>query len=456
MSIPKDKNSLFGIKVALISLGCDKNRVDSEVMLGFLAGETCVFTPDLTEAAAIIVNTCGFLQDAVAEAREEIQKALEQKRKGRCRAVIVTGCAAHRYKQELFDENTEIDAILGVQEYHRIVEVMQAAFGSYFSRYVNYDTIDAHRPNENLHLTRILSTPGHYAYLKIAEGCDKTCTYCTIPAIRGPYRSRTMQSLVDEASVLAASGVAELVLVAQDTTLYGTDIYDRQALHELLHELSKIDGIRWLRLLYCYPEHIYDNLIAEMAQNSKVLPYIDMPMQHASDRILKLMGRHSTQADLRAIIAKIRDAIPGITLRTTLIAGFPGETKTDFIELCNFIKEVQFDHLGVFAYSREEGTPADRLDSHMEKKTKQSRAERLMKIQQEVSAAILMDKVGNTMEVLIEGTQDGISFGRSYADAPEIDGLVYVKSAQPLKAGCFVKVRITDSTEYDLIGEMLQ
>ncbi|MCL2573813.1 MAG: 30S ribosomal protein S12 methylthiotransferase RimO [Defluviitaleaceae bacterium] len=445
-------SKLSGVKVALISLGCDKNRVDAEVMLGLLAGESCVFTSNLEDAAAIIVNTCGFLQDAVTEAKEEIARALEQKHIGRCRAVIVTGCAAHRYKQKLFDENTDVDAILGVQEYHQIADVMLAAFGDNFTRFVDYDATDAHRPDENLHHKRILSTPSHYAYLRIAEGCDKHCTYCTIPAIRGPYRSRTMQSLIDEAATLAAQGVKELVLIAQDTTLYGTDIYGRQVLHELLNDISKIDGIRWLRLLYCYPEHIYDDLIAEMVSNPKVLPYIDMPMQHASDKILKLMGRHSKQEDLRSIITKLRDAIPNITLRTTLIVGFPGETKADFIDLYNFVKEMRFDRLGVFAYSREEGTPADKLDGHLEEKTKQARADRLMIIQQDISADILESKIGNTIEVLVEGRQDGMFFGRSYSDAPDIDGLVYVQSEKSLETGSFVSVYIENATEYDLIG----
>ena len=434
------KNNLKDIKVALISLGCDKNRVDSEVMLGQLAGEDCVFTPNLAEAEAIIVNTCGFLQDAVAEAREEIEKALEQKRTGLCRAVIITGCAAERYREE-FAENSEIDAILGVQEYNQIAEAMANAFGI------------SGRP-QVAPTGRVLSTPSHYAYFKIAEGCDKHCTYCTIPAIRGPYRSRTTESLLDEAVVLAAQGVKELVIVAQDTTLYGTDIYGRQVLHELLRDLAQIDGIHWLRLLYCYPEHIYDELITEMVQNPKVLPYVDMPMQHASDKILKLMGRKSTQEDLRATIVRLRDAIPDITLRTTLIAGFPGETKADFADLCNFIEEIRFDHLGVFAYSREEGTPADKLPGHLEDKTKEARKDRLMRMQQEISADKLLQKVGKVLEVLVEGSQDGVYYGRSTADAPEIDGMVYIEGAQGLKNGDFVKVRITESTEYDLIGEL--
>ena len=434
-------NNLRNIKVALISLGCDKNRVDSEVMLGLLAGEACVFTPRLAEAEAIIVNTCGFLQDAVAEAREEIEKALEQKRTGRCRAVIVTGCAAQRYR-ELF-ENDEIDAVLGVHEYSRIADVMRAAFGlSGTGTHGEYSG-------------RVLSTPGHYAYLKIAEGCDKTCTYCTIPAIRGPYRSRTVESLIDEAKQLAAQGVKELVLVAQDTTLYGMDIYGRQVLHELLRKLSEIEGIRWLRLLYCYPEHIYDDFITEMARNPKVLPYVDMPMQHAADKILRLMGRRSTQAELRATIAKLREAIPGVTLRTTLIAGFPGETKGDFTELCDFVKEIKFDRLGVFAYSREEGTPADKLEGHLVEKTKKARADRLMKIQQEVSMVKMAEKIGSNLEIIIEGEEDGAYFGRSRADAPDIDGIVYVETEKPLEMGEIVEVRVIDAGEYDLMGELL-
>jgi len=432
---------LSGIKVALILLGCDKNRVDAETMLGRLAGEDCVFTPELSEAEAIIVNTCGFLQEAVAEARQEIDRALEQKLIGRCRCVIVTGCAAERYRDE-FTENGEIDAVLGVQEYGRIADVMAGVFGA------------TERPQVAT-TSRVLSTPGHYAYLKIAEGCDKTCTYCTIPAIRGPYRSRDMQSLVDEAAQLAAQGVVELVLVAQDTTLYGMDIYGRQVLHELLQELSKVDGIRWLRLLYCYPEHIYDDFVAEMSRNPKVLPYVDMPMQHAADRILRLMGRRSTQAALRETVNKLRDAIPDVTLRTTLIVGFPGETKADFVEMIDFIKEMKFDRLGVFAYSREEGTPADRLDGHLEEKTKQARADRLMKTQMEVSLGKLKEKVGKVLEVLIEGMEDGVYYGRGHADAPEIDGLIYVQSKKPLKIGDIIDVKITGSTEYDLIGEQL-
>jgi len=445
-------NILKDIKVSLISLGCDKNRVDSEIMLGLLAGESCVFTPDMSQAQAIIINTCGFLQSAVEESREAILEAAEYKKSGVCRAVIVTGCAAERYKKEFFDESDVVDGILGVKEYGRIVDVMLRAFGDNFSRYVDYSAFDTYRMEERLHLTRIVSTPGHYAYLKIAEGCDKKCTYCTIPKIRGPFQSRTMDSLIDEAEMLAGLGVKELILVAQDTSLYGTDIYGKQVLHKLLSELSKIEGIHWLRLLYCYPEHIYDDLIAEIANNPKVAEYMEMPIQHASDKVLRLMNRRNNKSQLLEIIDKLRKGVPGITLRTTLISGFPGEEKSDFIELCEFIKTVQFDRLGVFAYSREEGTPADKLPYHLPEKTKEVRRDRLMKIQQEVSVKKLSKEVGSIKEVLIEGFKDGMYHGRSRSDAPEMDGLVYVASDKDLEIGSFIQVRITESSEYDLIG----
>lgn len=440
--------NIQNIKVALISLGCDKNTVDSEVMLGALAGAAYAFTADITQAQAIIINTCGFLQEAVEEARAAINDAIKQKVSGLCRAIIVTGCAAQRYKQELLGDMPEIDAILGVNEYHSIVEVVTRALGLSVA-----DTVGSF--DDSLHLGRVLSTPKHYAYLKIAEGCDKKCTYCTIPKIRGPYKSRTMESLVGEARILAKGDVKELVLVAQDTTLYGVDIYGRPVVHELLRELSNIDGIHWLRLLYCYPEHIYEEFITEMATNPKVLPYIDMPIQHASDNILRLMGRRSTKAELHKTIDKLRQNIPGITLRTTLITGFPGETKSDFMEMCDFIKDVRFDRLGVFAYSREEGTPADELPDHLPQKTKENRKERLMKIQQVVSAEALSKKVGQTLEVLVEGYEDDMYHGRSYADAPDMDGFVYFSGDGPLNVGDFAQVRITKSTEYDLLGEVL-
>jgi len=445
-----------GVNVALVSQGCDKNRVDSEVMLGMLVAAKCTLVADITRVDVIIINTCGFLQDAVGEAREEIDRAIEQKRVGRCRVIVVTGCAAQRYKGEIFEDFPEIDVVLGVNEYHKLTDVLQKSLGGN-QRFVNLDEVDTDSLDDASRHARILSTPRHYAYLKIAEGCDKRCTYCTIPQIRGPFKSRQLQSLVQEAAKLADGGVKELVLVAQDTTLYGMDIYGKRALHELLAALSEIPNIHWLRLLYCYPENIYPELTAEIAANPKVLPYIDMPIQHASDAVLRLMGRKSSNQRLREIIADLRRQIPDVTLRTTLITGFPGETKTDFKILCDFVTDMKFDRLGVFIYSCEEGTPAAKLPEHLPDKTKAARKDRLMMLQQTVSSEILANKVGQEMVVVVEGfnSDAGLYFGRGAADAPEIDGLVYVDSDVPLTVGQFADVKITESTEYDLLGVLL-
>jgi len=439
-------NELQGMKVALISLGCDKNTVDSEVMLGLLAQQGFVLVADPTIAEVIIINTCGFLQDAVGESYQEIQNAIAQKEDGCCRAVIVTGCAAVRYRDEILAVDG-VDAVMGVSEYATLISVVQNVLG--VTSVVQPLTTD-------LELLRIPSTPKYYAYLRIAEGCDKNCTYCTIPAIRGSYASRTMPSLLEEAERLAGLGVKELILVAQDTTLYGTDIYEGQKLHALLDKLSKIEGIRWLRLLYCYPEHIYDELLEEMAQNPKILPYIDLPIQHCSDKILKLMGRRSTEASLRKTIAHIRQTVPNVVLRTTLITGFPGETKSDFQTLCKFIEDMKFDWLGVFPYSREEGTPADGLPDHLEEKTKLARYDRLMKIQQGITANNLAERDGRAYEVVVEGVEEnGIYLGRSYAEAPDIDGTVFISSDQELEIGEFVQIQIVETWQYEVMGEVV-
>lgn len=448
-------SKLNGVKIALVSLGCDKNLVDSETMLGLLGMQGCVFTSDITKAQVIIINTCGFLQDAIAESRLAVNSAVSQKKQGLCRAVIVAGCAAQRYKEEFADRSLDIDGVIGTMEYNKIVEVIEQAFDQNMDRYVDFTQLDQYRIDENIHLNRVLSTPKHYAYLKIAEGCDKTCTYCAIPRLRGHFRSRTLNSLLEEAHILASMGVKELILVAQDTTLYGTDIYGEQKLHELLARLSEIDGIKWLRILYCYPEHIYDGLINEMKNNPKVLQYLDMPIQHAADRVLKLMARRSNQEKIRTTISKLRDAMPDIILRTTLISGFPGEQKEDFIELCRFIKDMQFDRLGVFTYSREEGTPADKLPNHLTQKTKNTRKDRLMQIQQEISVAKFAKKIGSEIAVLTEGKEGSMYFGRSYADAPQIDGLVFFESKSEVTIGSFANVKVTETLEYDLLGEAI-
>ncbi|MCL2349913.1 MAG: 30S ribosomal protein S12 methylthiotransferase RimO [Defluviitaleaceae bacterium] len=427
-------------KVALISLGCDKNTVDSEMMLGMLAQAGAVFTPDLAQANIIIINTCGFLQDAVAESKEEIEAAIAYKKAGTCRAIVVTGCAAVRHRAD-FEADENIDIVLGVSEYDKLIPLL-----------VGSATVPGRPP-----AARVLSTPKHYAYLRIAEGCNKHCTYCTIPQIRGAYESRPMPEILSEAEYLARLGVKELILIAQDTTLYGTDLGDDQQLHALLNQLSKIDGIKWIRLLYCYPEHIYDDLITEIAINPKVLPYIDMPIQHASDKILKLMNRQSSAEILREKIAAIRAAIPHIALRTTLIVGFPDETKKDFQDLCDFVEEIKFDNLGVFPYSREEGTSADKMDNHLEEKTKLARRDRLMKIQQQISADKLAEKDGRIFEVVIEGEEEqGVYFGRMSAQAPDIDGLTFVSSPRPLNINEIVRVQIIETWEYDMMGELYE
>lgn len=439
-------NETQGIKVALISLGCDKNTVDSEIMLGLLAHQDFVLVTDPNIAQVIIINTCGFLQDAAHESYQEIQNAISQKDIGCCRAVIVTGCAAVRYRDEILSM-VGVDAVMGVSEYADLIPVVQKALG----------IISTVQPlTTDLELLRIPSTPKHYAYLRIAEGCDKNCTYCTIPAIRGGYISRPLESLLEEAQRLAKLGVKELILVAQDTTLYGTDIYGEQKLHILLNKLSQIEGISWLRLLYCYPEHIYDELLTEMAQKPKVLHYIDLPIQHCSDKILKLMGRKSTQASLRQTIDRIRKALPNVVLRTTLITGFPGETKADFQSLCKFIEDIKFDWLGVFPYSREEGTPADVLPDHLEEKTKAARLNRLMKIQQDITTNKLAERSGHMYTVVVEKLEEnGIYTGRSYAEAPDIDGLVFVSSPTQLEIGEFVHVKIIKTWQYEIMGEVL-
>ncbi|MCL2753893.1 MAG: 30S ribosomal protein S12 methylthiotransferase RimO [Defluviitaleaceae bacterium] len=427
-------------KAALVSLGCDKNTVDSEIMLGLLRNANIDIISDLPQADIIIINTCGFLKDSVDEAREEVEAAFGFKRNGSCKVLVVTGCAAKRYREE-FLALDGVDFVLGVSEYDKLIPTITG------------NIAECELPP--LHSVRIPSTPKHYAYLRIAEGCDSHCTYCTIPKIRGAYTSRTMPSLLEEAQRLADFGVKELVLVAQDTTLYGKDIYGEQRLHVLLQELSQIDGIKWIRLLYCYPEHIYDELLAEIAKNPKVLPYIDLPIQHASDRILKLMNRKSSSKILMSIIKEIKRHVPDIVLRTTLITGFPSETKRDFARLCAFIEQAEFDSLGAFAYSREEGTAADKLPDHLPEKVKLNRQEQIMLKQQGISARKLRQNIGKIFEVVVEGIEEsGVYFGRSYTQAPDIDGITYISSEQPLEIGDFVHVRITEAWQYDVMGEV--
>ncbi|MGN0361363.1 MAG: 30S ribosomal protein S12 methylthiotransferase RimO [Bilifractor sp.] len=436
-------------KVLFISLGCDKNLVDSERMLGKLAGHGYTMTDDETEADIIIINTCCFIDSAKEESIQTILDMARYKTEGHCRSLIVTGCVAERYRQEVLDEIPEVDAIIGTNSYNRIEDAL-------------LQTEEGLRPSILEPLTgipenakkRIVTTGGFYEYLKIAEGCDKHCTYCAIPGMRGPYRSVPMEELLEEAESLARDGVKELILVAQETTRYGIDLYGRKMLHVLLEKLSEIDGIRWIRVLYCYPEEIYPEMIDAMKRLPKVCHYLDLPIQHANDEILKRMGRKTSHDDLVHIIQNLRTEIPDIALRTTLITGFPGETEAQHEDACRFVKEMKFDRLGVFTYSQEEGTPAASFDGQLDDETKKTRQDRLMTLQQEVSKERNEKLIGRTLDVFIEGymSSENAYVGRTYADTPNIDGLVFIQTQDELNTGDFVKATITGALEYDLIG----
>ena len=420
------------MNILFVSLGCDKNLVDSEVMLGLLAEKGYGFTDDEMEADVIVVNTCCFIGDAKEESVNTILEMAEHKKDAKCKALIVTGCMAQRYKQEIIDEIPEVDAVLGTTTYDSIIEAVEEALGG--ENMLKCEDID------RLVLTnakRMLTTGGHYAHLKIAEGCDKHCTYCIIPKLRGNYRSFPMEKLVKEAEELAAQGVKELILVAQETTLYGTDIYGKKSLHLLLKELCKIKGIRWIRVQYCYPEEIYDELIQTMKEEPKVCNYLDLPIQHASDRILKRMGRRTSQADLRAIIGKLRQEIPDICLRTTLISGFPGETEEDHEELMNFVDEMEFDRLGVFTYSAEEDTPAATMPDQIPEELKEERRDEIMELQQEISFEKAEEMVGKSLWCMVEGkVADEYAYvARTYKDAPGVDGYLFIQTIEELMSG---------------------
>ncbi len=439
-------------KILFISLGCDKNLVDSEVMLGILADRGFEMTDTEDDADIIIINTCCFINDAKEESVNTILEMAEYKKNGPCRALIVTGCLAQRYKQEIVDEIPEVDAVIGTSKYDEIFDaVEQALKGSHF-----LDVDDLERL-PSVPGKRILTTGGHYAHLKIAEGCDKHCTYCIIPKIRGNYRSVPMEQLLSEAASLAGQGVKELILVAQETTLYGMDLYGKKSLHILLQELAKIKGIRWIRILYCYPEEIYPELIETIKTEKKVCHYLDMPIQHASDAILKRMGRRTTKEQLKETVALLRKEIPDIVLRTTLIAGFPGETQEQHEELMEFVDEMEFERLGVFAYSPEENTPAALMPDQIPEEIKEDRRDAILELQQEIAFDKAADMVGRTLYAMIEGkvADEPAYVARTYADSPDIDGYVFVNTGEMLMSGDFVKVKITGSAEYDLIGELV-
>lgn len=440
------------MKLLFISLGCDKNLVDSEYMLGMLAADGVTITDDETEADIIVINTCCFINDAKEESIQTILDMARYKEEGKLKALIVTGCLAQRYQEEIETEIPEVDAILGTNSYDSIVEAVHQVLKG--NEYRNFKTLEG---LPSIDTKRTLTTGGHYAHLKIAEGCNKHCTYCIIPSIRGAYRSVPIEELVAQAKELAASGVKELILVAQETTLYGVDLYGQKSLPRLLDALNEIPGIYWIRILYCYPEEIDEELIDAILRNQKVCHYLDMPIQHSCDTILKRMGRRTNQDDLVRIIRRLRERIPDICLRTTLICGFPGETEELHEELMQFVNDMEFDRLGVFTYSPEEGTPAETFLDQVEEETKLDWQEAVMELQQEVSYDKNESLKGKELWAFIEGkvADENAYIGRTYRDAPGIDGYVFIHTDETLVTGDFVKVRITGAYEYDLIGEML-
>lgn len=439
-------------KIFFISLGCDKNLVDSEVMLGLIEKNGYAVTYDEHEADAVVVNTCGFIADAVKESIENILGIGSLKEDGKLKALIVTGCLVERYKDEIFKEMPEVDAVVGTGDYEKIASVLNDVLDG--KKRISAISDRNNNPAEASVENRVLTGPGHYAYLKIAEGCVNRCTYCTIWQIRGEYRSRRIESLVRETENLAGKGVKELILAAQDTALYGIDLYGESCLDKLISELSKISGIEWIRILYAYPEHITDALIEEMAKNPKCCHYIDMPIQHADDKILNLMGRRSSHYNLKLLIKKLRSAIPDIAIRTTLITGFPGEGDDEFENLLNFVTDIGFDRLGVFEYSREDGTLAANMPEQVSAKTKRKRKEIIMKTQKEISAAKLKNKTGQKLKVIVDGKIEDAYCGRSFMDCYGIDGMVFFDAEYEILSGEFVEVEVTGSSEYDLYGKL--
>ena len=440
------------MKILFISLGCDKNLADSEEMLGILQNAGHHFTDDETEAEVIVVNTCCFIHDAKEESINTILEMAECKKRYCCKALIVTGCLAQRYQDEIYQEIPEVDAVLGTSSFDAILDAVEKALdGKKPKIFEDLDRLP------DIRTDRILTTGGYYAYLKIAEGCDKHCTYCIIPKIRGNFRSVPMERLLAQAEQFAEKGVKELILVAQETTLYGKDLYGEKSLHKLLKELCKIKGIQFIRLLYCYPEEIYDELIETIREEKKICHYIDMPIQHCSDRILKKMGRRTNKQEIINIVQKLRQRIPDIIIRTTLITGFPGETEEEFEEMMDFIDEMEFDRLGVFTYSPEENTPAAAFPDQIDEEVKADRQCELMELQQDIAFEKSEAKIGEEMLAIIEGkvADENAYIGRTYMDAPNVDGYIFINTGEVLMTGDFVRVKVTGASDYDLIGELL-
>ena len=443
-------------KVGFVSLGCAKNLCDTEVMLHHIMEAGYNITPEETEADAVIINTCAFIESAKKESIDSILDIAWLKEHGKLRAIVVTGCLAQRYREQVLEELPEVDAILGVGGIHKIVEALDASLEDAGKKKSKYCCLDA---NDSAALggDRVITTGEVSAYIKIAEGCNNRCTYCAIPSIRGPLRSRTVEDIVEEAKNLDSMGIKELVVIAQDTTVYGKDIYGEYSLPRLLRAITDNTSIPWIRILYCYPDKITDELIAEMRDNDRIVHYIDLPVQHISDRVLKAMNRHGDSACIKDAVRRLREAMPDIVIRTTAIVGFPGETEEDFEELCSFVKETKFERFGAFPYSREENTPAAELDGQIDEQTKQDRYDIIMKCQNRVSAEYNKALLGSTVRVLCEGF-DPVSeafFGRTYRDAAEIDGKVWFTAKKKPAPGDFLDVRITDTMDYDLVGEAL-
>lgn len=438
-------------KVLFISLGCDKNLTDSEEMLGMLVENGYEITNDETEAEVIVINTCAFIHDAKEESVNTILEMARYKEEGTCKALLVTGCLAQRYKEEIVREIPEVDAVLGTASYDEIIKALNQVFsGESFLEFKDINSLPKHSRK------RVITTGGYFEYLKIAEGCDKHCTYCIIPKLRGNFRSIPMEQLLSQAEYLAEQGVRELILVAQETTVYGKDLYGEKSLHILLKKLCQISGIQWIRVLYCYPEEIYPELIETMKEEPKICHYLDLPIQHCSDRILKRMGRRTTKQELVDIVETLRREIPDIILRTTLITGFPGETQEDHEELMEFIDTMEFDRLGVFTYSPEEDTPAAIMPDQIDEEVKLDRQAELMELQQEISLDKGNDKIGSVVEVMIEGkvADENAYVARTYGDAPNVDGYIFVNTGTELMSGDFARVHVTGALEYDLIGEL--
>lgn len=447
------------MKIGVVSLGCPKNLVDSETMLGLIHEEKYEITNDPSEAEIIIVNTCGFIESAKEESINTILQMAEYKKSGSCKYIIVTGCLSQRYAEELFSELPEADAIAGVEVYDEIGSIIKRVMNGERFIMLERSKPDVIYTSKETFLPRILTTPSYTAYLKIAEGCDNCCSYCAIPKIRGPYRSKPMEQVLKEAKALADNGVKELIVVAQDTTRYGEDLPEgKLLLADLLKELNKIESLKWIRVMYCYPNNFTDELIEAFATLDKVCKYVDLPLQHASNRLLASMNRYDTKEEVETLLAKLRKRIPGIVIRTTFIVGFPGETDADFEELKDFVERQRFENAGVFAYSQEDGTVAGAMPNQIPDEIKQERYHELMALQAQISEGIHKDTEGQTLEVLVEGIEEdgsGLHYGRSYREAPDIDGLVFIENPGDIEPGCFVKVNILQGFTYESVGERI-